>query len=96
LDTALNTIKINSKNANLVIDLQKLNNEKIFDLNYDVLINSSKSILDNLNFLDGFKVLVYNDDYIFNENGVWYAYIFTERQFIKEYTKLTRDYLLRN
>jgi hypothetical protein len=68
LNTLSNSNKINDKNYKQFFDLQKLNNEKIFDIEYDSIINFNKKILDNLSYLKDFKIFSYNEDIIFIED----------------------------
>jgi hypothetical protein len=91
-----NSDKINSKNYKQFSDLQKLNNEKIFELEYNLIIDSNKTKLNNLSYLKDFKIISYNEDLIFEENWIWYAYLFDERKYTQDYLNLRKEYLLQN
>lgn len=96
LDTISNSSKINSTNAKKFLDLKKLNNEKIFEIEYNNFTAQSKNKIKNLTYLSNFKNIVYNNYAISYENWVWYAYLFKEKLFTKEYKNLTKESLQKN
>ncbi len=80
LNSAINNIKNNSKvsqkNKSILDDLQKLNNEKIFELEFTNSNKEWKDIITNSSLYSSFENKVFNPDYLFLENWIWYSYDF--------------------
>lgn len=96
LESYSNSYKINSANSKTFSDLQKINNEKIFEIEFKKLTTPNKTKISGLSYLNNFKNIVYNNDAIFNENWVWYAYLFDTRMFTENYSLLSKEFLTRN
>jgi hypothetical protein len=79
LDIISNSDKINSKNYQVISNLQKLNNEKIFEIEYNNITDKYVSMYNDYeDLVNYFKIFSSNDANVFIENWVWYAYIFPE------------------
>lgn len=95
IDAIGNSNKLNNSNHKLIFDLQKLNNEKIFNLEFEKTENENKIKLDSFNVLNNFKNKFYNKDLIFIENWIWYAYTFEKKYHFENMSwvnKSTLDY----
>jgi len=88
--------KINKNNEKIISDLQKLNNEKIFDLELELLEKESKQKLTGNNLIKDYKIVSYNPNTIFKENWIWYAYWFSKKYYFEKNTILTKESLIYN
>ncbi|MDR0772040.1 MAG: hypothetical protein LBF15_03165 [Candidatus Peribacteria bacterium] len=73
----------------------RLNNEKIFELEMAVIERNNRAIINAFDFLKDFQVVVYNNDYVVKENGVWYTYMFDGSYVfnnIRDLTKANLEY----
>lgn len=80
--------KLNSSNSYIVSDIQKLNNEKIFDLELKISESVAKKAIDSNTLFDNYKVKLYNEKSIVKENWIWYAYIFDKNYFFNDLSKI--------
>ncbi|MDD2907306.1 MAG: transglutaminase-like domain-containing protein [Candidatus Gracilibacteria bacterium] len=100
LDKSLDSIssggKINSKNAKIIFDLQKLNNEKIFDLELEKKEKNNKILLQTNPLLSDFKTFYYNPDALILEDGVWYTYNFTKKYYFENISGVDKNSLYYN
>jgi hypothetical protein len=95
IDKISNSNRLNNSNHKLIFDLQKLNNEKIFNLEFEKLETENKKNLENYSILNNFKNKIYNKDLIFLENWVWYWYAYDKKYHFENMSwvnKATLDY----
>ncbi|MDD3144636.1 MAG: transglutaminase domain-containing protein [Candidatus Gracilibacteria bacterium] len=92
LDKALNSLhnssKLTEKNRVIIYDLQKLNNEKIFNLELDNKEKINEIILKNIPILNNFSRFYYNSDAIIMENGIRYTYNFSKKYFFEKLSEV--------
>lgn len=73
-----NDWSINSQNAKSIYDFQKLNNEKIFEIELKKEEDKNKKSLDSFKVLSWYTNFSYNTDFVFKEQWIWYYYDFKE------------------
>ena len=83
LNSKLYEIKDDKKKLNIINDLLKLNNEKIFDLTYKSKIKDKN--LDKYSITKEFKNRLLFDKFFFLENWVWYTYRFKKFGFFPKW-----------
>lgn len=89
LDNISNGEKINEKNKKTISELQKLNNEKIFEIELKKEEEKAKRFFASFPSLSKYKNIAYNKDFIFKKDWIWYSYdfkIITSLNFIDEKT----------
>lgn len=84
LDLITDKIELNEKNAKIIWGLMTLINNKIFELEDFNRIMKNKIILDINNNFNNYKK-IYDSNWISNENGIYYWYIYDEVLFFKSW-----------
>lgn len=80
--------KFNTNQINLLNDLIKLSNERVFEMKSSIRENSTKIILRTNSLINDFKYFSYNIDNIFLENWVWYTYKFDTHLTFPKWTNI--------
>lgn len=83
--------KVNYKNNELLTEIQELNNEKIFNLRLKIQEKNNKNIFAKYPILSNFKHKIYNKNFLFKENWVWYTYSFENKHFFESLNWLTKN-----
>lgn len=100
LKVAFNNIKskktLNKESYKLITDLQKLNEEKIFNLELEKYKKLNEVKIKNQELLNIYKNKSYNNELIFNENWVWYAYYYKESYSFKNWANISINDLKHN
>ena len=91
-----NSGKLTKNNEKIILDLEKLNNEKIFNLELESKEKVNKLKIANNSLLDDYELFFYNPDALIKENWVWYTYSYTKKYFFEESSKLNRESLIYN
>jgi len=68
LEKLSNSSKINRNNYKIFSDLQKLNNEKIFELELEKIEKVNKKEINKFPILNNYEKFSYNDDFIFKKD----------------------------
>lgn len=96
LEDLLATKDFNEAQINLVNDLIKLSNERVFKIKRSLEENSAKIILRTNSLLSDFKYFSYNNEHIFLENWVWYTYKFDSHLTFPVWTEIRKEDLAYN
>lgn len=84
--------KLRTEVAQLISDIKKLNNEKIFNLERKKIKEKSERKFVYTRNVDYFTKKIYSPDFLILEDGVWYTYVFSE----KKYFDRIDDYRVEN
>ena len=78
--------KFTTNQIELINDLIKLSNERIFKLNRKNIESNSKNTLDSNGLVKDFRYISYNPEHIFLENWIWYSFNFDSHLVFKKDT----------
>lgn len=88
--------KFNTAQINLLNDLRKISNERVFEMKKSILENWTKIILRTNSLINDFKYFSYNTDNIFLENWVRYTYKYDTHLTFPKWTNIRLEDLIYN
>lgn len=88
--------RINKNNEKIFFDLQKLNSEKIFTIEFDNKQKINKQKISNNNLLNKYKIVSYNNDALIIEDWIWYTYSFKNKYYFEDESKINKENLIYN
>lgn len=96
LDNISDSKWINANNSKLIGELQKINNEKIFELEFKNLEQKSKNVISSIKDLSFYTDFLYNEEWLIKENWVWYWIYNTHYQKFQSIDKVNYNNLKAN
>ncbi len=100
LDLAINNLQKNKKLSNSsykkLNDLEKLNNQKIFEIEFTNIQRNWQEEINSNELFKNFKNKSYNKDILNLENWVWYSYDYKKSYYFNNNDKITYNDLIKN